>query len=810
MISDLQIPEISVEEFFAGDNMKIDIFKKKYLNSDTESVTDCFNRIVSEVSSVSIESDKDHWKHIWIDEFLNDMWRPGGSIIAGVNKKDRKISILNCTTIPLEGDSLEDIFKCRYESAKAAAYRQGLGVDFSQLRPSGAKINNSAEIAEGVVGWMKAIDNLGNEVGQAARKPALLFSIKIDHPDVLNVIKAKIDLKQIQNANISIQVTDDFMTAVANDDDWEMKFVVNGGSEVISQTTKATELFNFLCDTAYRCSEPGIQFIDLMKRFSIQESLGYKIHSSNACSEKPLPKYGGCLLMSLNMNKVPHVNDQNFKPYIEKITKSMVRFGDNVVQYEIEHPHKSPLPQQLELLKQTRELGMGVTNIHKWLYNQGFEYDTNEGISAIEEFYRWYAYYTFKASCELAIEREPCLGWSNAKSNNTIIETEYLTSMFDEFPDLKELYYKTGIRNAALLSQAPAGSVGMTFSDEVISSGIESIIAPYYWRRTRAVNRGRWDYYFVLPNFIKDLLLKSEMDEFDRKVIESISGSILDNEGVAGEEIIKIIKKYLNVKLLKGAHEIDPFKKIEMIGKVQKYVDAAISVTFNLTDDFPIEENRRLFMEAYKRKVKAISIHRPSNREAIFFFEFPIKKDDFKEKPVRPEDIRYVFAPERPNKLPCESYRVLKHHVIVGLMNDKPYEVFIIDTDKKIPESGFIERVRKQGGASKKYVLYDETDAIIIDNLTDSEVSNDEIKAITRLVSSNLRHGVAMDFVCEQLNKCGNSISSYPKMLGRVLKKYKFMNTKKDSDTICPNCNEILVKNAGCLECLSCGWGKCE
>lgn len=824
---------ITVEEYFNNDTMRIDIFKSKYLQSSEQTVDECFENISNEISNVSIETNSKHWKNKWKDDLLKGIWRPGGSIISGINNKSKKISIFNCTTVNIKDDTLESIYEARYEAAKMAAYRQGLGIEFSKLRPKGSPVNNSSEVSEGVINWMKSFDNIAEEVGQRGRRPAILGAIKDNHPDVIDFITAKSDLDTLKNMNISVQISDNFMNAVQNDDDWELFFELE--NERISKVVKAKYIFDLICKQSHKFAEPGLQFIDRMKDGSIQEALGYEIVGTNApvigeslvstdkgllkikdiyesndnvrvlvdtkhteninrfnygkvsfsnatfkkyenqqvykiklsnnqvlecndqhkwltdsgykktidlkiddklmlpsdgiwnktldendfksqdyidgilignfvgdgfytttykskglknrrkaigfiwsdennyfnyiqdkyksltnkdfsyirkrdniyetrisdlnfynwiksfgfdgnnkyyipekcftnrlfaagfingllssdgsvekdtgriiytttsksiavklqklvsafgiycnynkfkqkgckytlvdgtkknsnckefrydlsfgnyesrsrlfdriyinnlkknnilgkyvteglseyhtnlsvnvidvtktdkfedmycavvpeiegviidgilssnCSEKPLPDYGVCALASLNMENVPFINDENFHNFMKDHVYSLVRFMDNVVQYEIDNDYKSPLNKQLKIVKDLREIGLGVTNLHKWFYDNNIEYGSNESIDVINKFFKYYQYYAFKASCELALERGACDAWKNSKRNNSIIETKFLQNLFVTFNDLKEMFYETGIRNGALLSIAPTG-----------------------------------------------------------------------------------------------------------------------------------------------------------------------------------------------------------------------------------------------------------------------------------------------------------------------------------------------------------------
>jgi len=215
----------TTEEYFNGNEFSIDAFNKKYTAVEGETYVQALKRVCDYIASVeSTQELRDYWSSRWFDEIYNDWWHPAGSIMQGAGTH-RKISLANCTTISLgalreneEWDSLEAIVRnTAYTVAKCAAYRQGLGVDFSCLRPAGTKVLNSANQSTGAVHWMEFIDKIGYSVGQKGRIPAMLFSLKIDHPDIEQFITVKSDYTRIQNANISVQLTEEFYTYIAED-----------------------------------------------------------------------------------------------------------------------------------------------------------------------------------------------------------------------------------------------------------------------------------------------------------------------------------------------------------------------------------------------------------------------------------------------------------------------------------------------------------------------------------------------------------------------------------------------------------------
>lgn len=327
------VKKLSTEEYFNGNQFSIDAFNKKYSAVEGETYIQAVKRVVDYIASVEkTEELRKYWSERWFNEIYNDWWHPAGSIMQGAGT-NRKISMANCTTLSLgalredeEWDNLESIIKnCSYTVAKCAAYRQGLGVDFSCLRPNGTKVLNSANKSSGAVHWMKHIDGIGYSVGQKGRIPAMLFSLNINHPDIEEFITVKSDYTKIQNANISVQLTEKFYAAVEKDDDWKLEFVVpsikkgdkvyidvhsidmntvrekesgkfykisthNKQKEVFTKVVKARKLMELIAKNMHQNAEPGIQNIDIARKYSNSDYMydptdeyDSRIIGTNAC-----------------------------------------------------------------------------------------------------------------------------------------------------------------------------------------------------------------------------------------------------------------------------------------------------------------------------------------------------------------------------------------------------------------------------------------------------------------------------------------------------------------------------------------------
>lgn len=323
----------TTEEYFNNNQFSIDAFNKKYTCFPDETYVQAIRRVCDYVASAETNPEKTkYWSQRWFDEIYNDWWYPAGSIMQG-SGGNRKISSANCTTVSLgaiskdeEWDNLESIIRnTAYAVAKTAAYRQGLGVDFSRIRPVGTKVLNSSNESSGAIHWMKLIDSIGYYVGQKGRVPAMLFSLNCSHPDIEEFVNVKSDKTKIQNANISVQCTDAFYDAVINNKDWVLAFEIptvkkgqkvyidvhsatkdslydedkkkyyyiathNRPGEKIEKTIKARKLLEAIAKGMLINAEPGIQNIDMARKYSNsdyvydpKDEYDSRIISSNAC-----------------------------------------------------------------------------------------------------------------------------------------------------------------------------------------------------------------------------------------------------------------------------------------------------------------------------------------------------------------------------------------------------------------------------------------------------------------------------------------------------------------------------------------------
>jgi len=258
------------------------VFRSKYLLEGETEPEQAVERLVKEFCRNFPEMENE------AREYIDKQWYiPAGGIWRASGNPDKNVSHINCTTITPVEDNLESIFDSLYKWAKYAAYGQGEGIDISNLRPKNALVHNSSRSSTGAVSFMNLYDGVLKVIAQHGRRGASLISIKDTHPDILDFIKVKdkpeSDKSRIDTANISIQVSDEFMNCVIEDKEWTLRF--ENKYQVIEDKIRARDLFEEICKMAHKRGDPGLQFIDKMKRESNSDSFGdkYKIVSTNAC-----------------------------------------------------------------------------------------------------------------------------------------------------------------------------------------------------------------------------------------------------------------------------------------------------------------------------------------------------------------------------------------------------------------------------------------------------------------------------------------------------------------------------------------------
>lgn len=849
----------TTEDYFNNNQFSIDAFNKKYKLFPDETYVQALKRVCDGIASVETTPElQTYWSERWFDEIYNDWWHPAGSIMQGAGS-DKKISLANCTTISMgvlddekEWDNLESIIKnTGYTLAKTAAYRQGLGIDGSRLRPMGSEILNSAVKSTGVVHWLQWLDAMARFVGQQGRIPAILLSLNIKHPDIEEFITVKSDYTKIQNANISVQITNNFYKAVENNEDWELYFKVpkikkgdkiyldvhsidmdciydeevkswykiathNKKEEVIKKSVKAKKLLELIAQNMTNNAEPGIQNIDIAREYSNSDAVydpndvyDSRILSTNACSEQYLSRESLCVLSSINMEKFS-VNQTEYSIELIRIGESINRFLDNVNTYELKHQTYAT-PHQRLAIEKLRRTGAGITNIGGWLFKQNLEYGIDDANLKVDSFLDDYNFCLYDSTIKLGKEK----GNFGLFNKEKILNAKFIKQLVKRWPGLT---FDT-MRNVTVSSIAPTGTLSLMFRNMVMSYGIEPGFGLYYWKRTRM--SGKYEYYFIVPGIVRKAFETMGID------LGMKSDTVKDTwDGKIGTKVAKIIEEHKDKFKFKNATEINPLDKLDLMSRAMKSVDSSISVTYMLPENTDWKDTYKFILKAYETGVKSIAAFPDRKMYGIISYipfkelAFKLQKENVTIHPANfdnselealhlsSEFIQASSAPKRPAILPADVYSITvkgeKFIVAIGLLNGAPYEIFCGKMNglnfKFAYKEGIIQKVKRG-----QYSLQIGEDIEIEDF---SGYFKPVEAELFRMTSAAMRHGVPIKFIVEQLSKSAEDLSSLTSAASRVLKKYIKVG-EAVTGIVCPACGlEVYYNNTGCIEC-KCGWSKC-
>ncbi len=474
--------------------------------------------------------------------------------------------------------------------------------DISILRPKGAPVNNSAVVSTGSVSFMELFSVTTGTIGQAGRRGALMITIHVDHPDVVDFIDVKRDLSKVTHANISVCLTDKFMKAVENDEPFELAF--KNEKADFRRVIRARDLWDKLVSSAHASAEPGIIFWDNVKNESPTEYNGMEVHGFNPCSEQCLEDFGCCCLGNINLSAfvVDEFSDKARIDWrnLEKAARYATRFLDNVLDYNSD---KHPLPEQTKASLWSRRIGVGFTGLADMLIKMNLKYDTQQSVRFIDKTLEKIKNIVYDESTNLAKEK----GKAPA-----LIPEKHLARPFVSRLDasIKEKIRQNGLRNSCLLTVPPVGSGAILAGT---TSGIEPIFALSYVRKSKSLSGGEFKVYHPLvQEYLHKFQLKSEKELPDTFVT---------------------------------AHSIKADFRVQMQGTIQKHIDSSISSTVNIPRETTVEEVKKIYIQAWKSGCKGITVYREGAREGILLTE----AEAAKQKGIGAEEKPEVY--DRPKTL---------------------------------------------------------------------------------------------------------------------------------------------------------------
>lgn len=784
---------------------------------------------------------------------------PQGSIMSNLGNFFIYGSLSNCFTIASPSDSYAGIMRADQELAQLMKRRGGVGLTLNKTRPKGAYVSNAAKTSSGIPGWMERYSNTTREVAQEGRRGALMELLSVQHPDIFLFVRAKSDRTKVTGANISVMFTDEFMKAVENNEPFICTFPIDV-KHPLTWTTKyedgriltkvinpamdlefnkliqcdqgyvmqimAKELFNEFVHQAHDNAEPGAAYMGRILDYSpdgVYEQ--YKAIACNPCSEIWMHDYETCRLIALNFfgfvnNPFTSSAEINFKKLYE-CAYMQQRLGDDLVDLEIEYIDRilnklnsdrdklDPLGDEYleseveirlwnkikKIAQEGRRTGGGFTGLGDIMAALGIPY-YSPGI--IEEIMRVKMEAELDATIDMAITRGTFTGWNNnleyprqgSKYTDQYGNSFYLM-LHENFPEQCDRMMKYGRRNVSFSTVAPTGTVSLMTQT---TSGLEPLFKAYYIRRKK-INSNDGE---VKVDFVDDM--GDKWQEFP----------VLHPKFKDWLELTCTKEDYqealINKELLSDLFEASPWfhneadnisweNRIEIQSIIQKYTSNAISSTINLPGTVSEETVFGIYMEAWRKGLKGVTIYRDGSRSGVLIADTKVSTDKF----------GYTNAIKRPMELEADYHYVVsngnKYAVIVGLLENKPYEIFAFDNpivDKTI--KGIITKEGKGVYSFKNGISSHSISNIQLSSFTEERV-------LTRWTSQLLRHGVNPKYIADQVDKSEVIVTSFAKAISRVLKTYIPNEITGESCLLCGE--KTIIYEEGCKKCTSCGNSKC-
>ncbi len=464
------------------------------------SVADTWRRVARALAAVE-PKDAALWEERFIGVLQDFKFLPGGRIQAGAGTA-RHVTLFNCFVMGTLEDSIPGIFRALEEGAVTMQQGGGIGIDFSTLRPRGTQAKAAGGVSSGPVSFMQIWDAMcGTILSTGARRGAMMATLRCDHPDIEEFVTAKQQAGQLRRFNMSVQVTDAFMTAVRADSDWPLVFpaaTFEGDGETVVREwpgtvepvpcrvvrhMRARAMWELVLRATYDHAEPGVLFIDRINRLN---NLWYREHISatNPCGEIPLPSYGACDLGSLNLTCfVASPFTPQARVDHERLADAAgiaVRLLDNVIDAS-----QFPLPQQTENARGSRRIGLGITGLADALVMLGLRYGSEQSLAVATDIMRVICHAAYRASIVLAKEKGSFPYFERDKYQ----QGPFIRSLPE---DIQRGITEHGIHNSHLLAIAPTRTISLLAGN--VSSGLEPIFAASYRRKVLTEDGSQKDF----------------------------------------------------------------------------------------------------------------------------------------------------------------------------------------------------------------------------------------------------------------------------------------------------------------------------
>ncbi len=769
------------------ENAKV-VLDRRYLSKDREGniledPNGMFRRVAQNLSQADLNyGATEEQRQATEDEFYEMMWRleclPNSPTLMNAGRELQQLSA--CFVLPID-DALDSIFDKVKQTALIHKSGGGTGFSFTRLRPAGDVVGSTGGIASGPVSFIRAFDTATDVVKQGGtRRGANMGILNVDHPDIRTFIQSKEDGQNLNNFNISIGITGDFMERVKSGEDYDL---VNPRTGVVVRQENAREIFELAVEMAWKTGDPGLIFLDLINHYNPNPQLG-TIESTNPCGEQPLLPFESCNLASVNLARMVRYQDGDVTmdwDRLASVVRTTVHLLDNVIDM-----NNYPIKEIEEMSKTTRRIGLGVMGFSDLLIEMGIQYDSEEGLELAEQVMARVNHETASASSELSHIRGTFPAWAGS--------TYSTPGPFGE---------PRPMRNSAPTTIAPTGTISIIAGT---SSGIEPLFALSYVRNV--------------------------MDNTRLVEVNPYFEAVARREGFYSEALMEQLAETGSLETLdvpdwvKGvfrtSHDISPEWHVRMQAAFQKYTDNSVSKTINFPHNATTDDVANAYTMAYDLGCKGITVYRDGSKSGQVLSTGATGKQDESDSGAALAELLgtgqsgYQTPRRRPQSIRGVTERVRTGHgnMYVTINFDEegtPFEVF--------------GNLGKAGGCdSAQLEAISRLVSLALRSGLDPKIVIEQLRGITCCPAWDdgtlVRSGP--DAVALAMERHTSEAAALPIQSGENGVQVKLLaeggngngNGSKGSGYFqarkCPECNTPVIYQEGCLMCVSCGWNKCE
>lgn len=737
------------------------VLEKRYFKKDEAGNTiEDWDALITRVAENIAQNDATKAKAY--KELLDSgMFLPNSPTMMNAGSDLQQLSA--CFVLPID-DSMESIFESLKNAALIHKSGGGTGFSFSRLREANSRVRSTNGVSSGPISFLKVFNAATDAVKQGGtRRGANMAILNVDHPQILEFITCKSDTEELTNFNLSVGITDTFMRAVYQDEEYELISPYNG---VVVSRQNAREIFDLIVEMAHKNGEPGIVFLDRINADNPTPALG-KIESTNPCGEQPLLPNEACNLGSINLSLFVKDNQIDWET-LREVVRLSAELLDDVIEVS-----KYPLPQIDEMVKLNRKIGLGVMGWSDLLYRLGIPYASEEAIELAGEIMEFIDFHAKTRSMELAAERGSFPTFDQSTYKNGISNRQ---SKRQDWDALSSQIKAKGLRNATITTIAPTGTISMILDT---SSGIEPQFSLAYVKNVMDGEK----LLYVNQWFQKAL---EEAGIYSQEILEEVSqtGSIAHLE-----QIPQAIKD-----VFQTAHDISPDWHIRMQAAFQAFTDNAVSKTINFPHEATRDDIHSSYELAYQLGCKGITVYRDGSRS---------------------NQVLSTGTSVRPEKKVAPRMRPeITHGVTQRLETGCGHMYVTINTDDQGACEVFVQMGKVGGCASAQLEAIARLSSLALR-------SNIRLEAIIRQLKG-IRCQSPMWHKGQMITSCGDAVGKALEQFLAIHKNGDIKSLSIENDTnvfqfqnprmgvaLCPDCGSSIEHLEGCLKCPSCGWSKC-